>query len=136
MSNSQAVGVAYSDPEFTTCYAVKEIGYSAKSQGTVTQLTSKTTGVTLNTPAGQITLNNSSLPSYDTAVFRVTNSSISPKDVVIVNTSSGGTVDAYWAYVASIGAGYFDLGVYNNTAGALAESLTLNFATLHCQCAS
>ena len=27
-SNTQAVGVAYSDPEFTTCYASQEIGYS------------------------------------------------------------------------------------------------------------
>jgi hypothetical protein len=136
MSNSQAVGVAYSDPEFQTCYARREIGYAVSASGNVTQLTNKTTGVTLNTPAGRITLNNASLPSYDTAVFRVTNDTISPKDVVIVNTSSGGTVDAYWAYVASIGAGYFDLGVYNNTTGALAESITLNFATLHCQCAS
>jgi len=136
MSNSQAVGVAYSDPEFQTCYARREIGYAASASGDVTQLTNKTTGVTLNAPAGRITLNNASLPSYDTAVFRVTNDTISPKNVVIMNIGAGGTVDAYWTYIAGIGAGYFDVGIYNNTAGALAESLTLNFATLHCQCAS
>ena len=48
MSNSVATGVAYSDPEFTTCYASAEIGYSSAGQGAVTQLTDKGTGVTLN----------------------------------------------------------------------------------------
>ena len=32
MSNSIATGVAYADPEFTTCYATGEIGYSALAQ--------------------------------------------------------------------------------------------------------
>jgi threonine dehydratase len=134
MSNSKAIGVSYSDPEFTTCYATQEVGYSASSQGTVTQATSKTTGVTLNTPAGQITLNNSSLGVGATALFTLTNSTLSPKDLVIVTVGSGGTSGAYWPYVANVSAGTAVIGVYNNSVGALAETIVLNFATLHCQC--
>ena len=52
MPNSQSTGVAYADPEFTTVYASQEIGYAAGAQGTVTQATSKSTGVTLNKSAG------------------------------------------------------------------------------------
>lgn len=136
MSNSQSIGVAYSDPEFTTCYASQEIGYSARSQGQVTQLTSKSTGVTLNTPAGQITLNNAALAAGATALFTLTNSTLSPKDVVIVTVGSGGTNGAYWPYVANVSAGAAVIGVYNNTAGSLSESIVLNFATLHCQCSN
>jgi len=61
MSNSIATGVAYNDPEFSTVYATAEIGYSTAAQGTVTQLTSKSTGVTLNKSSGQITMNNAAL---------------------------------------------------------------------------
>lgn len=136
MSNSKSVGVSYSDPEFDTCYANQEIGYSARSQGQVTQLTSKSTGVKLNTPAGQITLNNAALAASATALFTLTNSTLSPKDVVIVTVGSGGTSGAYWPYVANVSAGAAVIGVYNNTAGSLSESIVLNFATLHCQCSN
>ena len=136
MANSKSIGVSYSDPEFDTCYASQEIGYSASSQGRVTQLTSKATGVTLNTPAGQITLNNSALAAGATALFTLTNSTLSPKDVVIVTVGSGGTSGAYWPYVANVSAGTAVIGVYNNTDGSLSESIVLNFATLHCQCSN
>ena len=51
MSNTKATGVAYLDPEFSTCYATEEIGYAPEAQGAVTQLTSKSTGVMLNLSA-------------------------------------------------------------------------------------
>lgn len=134
MANSKAVGVAYADPEFETCYATQELGYAASSQGNVTQLTSKTTGVALNTPAGRITLNNSALGVGATALFTLTNSTISPRDLLIVTVASGGTAGAYWAYVANLAQGVATIGVYNNTAGSLSESFVLNYAILHCQC--
>ena len=58
MSNTKATGVAYLDPEFSTCYATEEIGYAAAAQGAVTQATSKSTAVTLDKSAGRITMNN------------------------------------------------------------------------------
>jgi threonine dehydratase len=131
MPNSQAVGVAYSDPEFTTCYASQELGYSAAAQGAVTQATSKTTGVTLNRSAGRITMNGAALGAGATAIFTLTNNLISANDVIIVNVGSGGTSGAYWPYVANMSAGTAVIGLYNNTAGSLSEAVTINFAIIH-----
>ena len=131
MSNTKATGVAYLDPEFSTCYATEEIGYAAGAQGAVTQATSKTTGVTLNKSAGQITLNGSALGAGATAIFTLTNSVLSAKDVLIVNVGSGGTSGAYWPYVANVSAGTAVIGVYNNTAGSLSEAIVINFAVIH-----
>jgi len=115
----------------TTVYASSEIGYNASAQGTVTQLTSKSTGVTLNKSAGQITMNNESLLGGATALFTLTNSTLSAKDVLIVNVGSGGTSGAYWPYVANVTAGSAVIGVYNNTIGALGEAIVINYATIH-----
>jgi threonine dehydratase len=131
MSNTKATGVAYLDPEFSTCYATEEIGYAPEAQGAVTQLTSKATGVTLNKSAGQITMHNASLGAGTTVLFTLTNNTLSAKDVLIVNVGSGGTSGAYWPYVANVGAGTAVIGVYNNTAGPLSQAIVLNFAVIH-----
>ena len=115
----------------TTVYSTSEIGYGTAAQGTVTQATSKSTGVTLNKSSGQITMNNASLASGATVLFTLTNSTLSAKDVLIVNVGSGGTSGAYWPYVANVAAGSAVIGVYNNTAGALAEAIVINYAIIH-----
>ena len=115
----------------TNVYASAEIGYNASAQGTVTQATSKSTGVTLNKSAGQITMNAASLAAGTTVLFTLTNSLLSAKDVLIVNVGSGGTSGAYWPYVANVAAGTAVIGVYNNTAGALAEAIVINYAIIH-----
>ena len=131
MSNSVATGVAYSDPEFTTCYASAEIGYAASAQGTVTQATSKSTGVTLNKSMGRITMNNASLAGGAAVTFTLTNSNISANDVVMVSVSGGGTAGAYWPYVSSQTSGSAVIGLWNSTGGALAEAVIINFAIIH-----
>jgi hypothetical protein len=133
MSNSVAIGVAYSDPEFTTVYASQEIGYSTAAQGAVTQATSKSTGVTLNKSAGKIIMNGAALGAGATALFTLTNSMISANDVMIVNVGSGGTSGAYWPYVANLSAGSAVIGLYNNTGGSLSEAPVINFAIIHGQ---
>jgi hypothetical protein len=133
MSNSQSVGVAYSDPEFTTCYATDEIGYSTSAQGAVTQATSKSTGVTLNKSMGKITMNGAALANGATVLFTLTNSKITTNDVVVVNLGSAGTSGAYWPYVANVGTGTAVIGLYNNTAGSLSEAVVVNFAIIHGQ---
>jgi hypothetical protein len=115
----------------TTVYATSEIGYGTGAQGTVTQATSKSTGVTLNKSVGQITMNAASLAGGATVLFTLTNSVLSAKDVVIVNVGSGGTSGAYWPYVANVAAGTAVIGVYNNTVGALAEAIVINYAVIH-----
>jgi hypothetical protein len=115
----------------TTVLASSEIGYNASAQGTVTQATSKSTGVTLNKSSGQITMNAASLAAGTTVLFTLTNSTLSAKDVLIVNVGSGGTSGAYWPYVANVAAGTAVIGVYNNTASPLAEAIVINYAIIH-----
>lgn len=130
-SNTQAVGVAYSDPEFTTCYASQEIGYATGAQGAVTQATSKSTGVTLNKSAGRITMNGALLAANTAVSFTLTNSLISSNDAIIVNVSGGGTAAAYTTYISSMTAGSAVVTLRNLTAGDLSEAVILNFAIIH-----
>ena len=131
MSNTKATGVAYLDPEFSTCYATEEIGYASGAQGTVTQATDKTTGVTLNKSAGRITMNAASLAANTAVSFTLTNSLISTNDAIIVNVSGGATAAAYTTYISSMAAGSAVVTLRNLTSGALAEAVVLNFAIIH-----
>lgn len=134
MSNTQATGVAYADPEFTTCYASQEIGYAVGAQGAVTQLTSKSTGVTLNKSNGQITMNNAALGAGAIVSFTLTNSLLSARDVLIVNVSGGATTaGTYTAFVSSISVGTAVLSLYNISGGSLSEAVVLNYAIIHGQ---
>ena len=131
MSNSVASGVAYADPEFTTCYASAEIGYSAAAQGTVTQLTDKSTAVTLNKSAGQITMNSASLAATTNVTFTLNNSLLSSKDVIIVNVTGVASASAYNCWVANMTAGSASITLRNTTGGALAEAVIINYAIIH-----
>jgi len=131
MPNTQAVGVAYSDPEFTTMYASQEIGYSTGAQGTVTQATSKSTAVTLNKSMGRITMNNAELAANTAVSFTMNNSLISANDTIIVNVSGGGTAAAYTTYISSMTTGSAVITLRNMTGSALSEAVILNYATIH-----
>jgi hypothetical protein len=135
MSNSVAIGVAYSDPEFTTCYASSEIGYATSAQGTVTQLTDKSTGVTLNKSAGRITMNNAALAGATAVSFILTNSTISTNDTMIVNIGSnttGSALGAYTTYVSYLAAGSALITLRNLTAAtSYSEAVVINYAIIH-----
>jgi hypothetical protein len=132
MSNTKATGVAYLDPEFSTCYATEEIGYAAAAQGTVTQATSKSTGVTLNKSAGQITMNNAALASATNVAFTLTNSLISANDVMIVNVAGGAaTAGTYNVFTSTLAAGSATIVLRNISAGSLSEAVVINYAIIH-----
>jgi len=156
MSNSIAIGVAYQDQDITggsltnspinnspigattpstivgtTVYCTTEIGYTAAAQGTVTQATSKSTGVTLSKSAGRITMNNAELAANTAVSFTLTNTVISANDAIIVNISGGATAAAYTVYISSMTAGSAVITLRNLTAGALSEAVIINFAILH-----
>jgi hypothetical protein len=131
MSNTQPIGVAFADPELTTMYASQEIGYASGAQTAVTQLTSKSTGVTANTSAGQITMNNASLATVTNVTFTLTNSVLSAKDVLILNTTNG-TSGAYNCWVSSMTAGSATITLRNISGGSLLEAVVINFAIIHC----
>lgn len=133
-SNTKATGVAYSDPEFSTCYATEELGYASAAQGTVTQATSKSTGVTLNKSAGVITMNNAALGATTSVNFTLTNSAISANDTVILTLSnSGATAGSYTAIVSALTTGSATITVRNITGGSLSEAIVLNFCVIHQQ---
>lgn len=132
MPNTQAVGVAYADPEFTTCYASQELGYAAGAQGSATQATDKSTAVTINKSAGRITMNNAALAGNTAVSFTLNNSLISTNDTIIVNVSGGGTTGAYTVYVSSMTSGSAVITLRNLTAGSLSEAVIINFSTIHC----
>jgi len=134
MPNTQAVGIAYSDPEFTTCYASQEIGYSAAAQGTVTQATDKSTAVTLNKSAGRITMNNAALAGSTAVSFTLNNSLISANDVITVCISSvttGSTAGAYTSYVSNMSAGSASITLRNLSATSYSEAVVINFCIIH-----
>lgn len=105
------------------------IGYGTGSGGTVTQLTSKSTTVTLNKPCGKITTSNSSLAAGATAIFILANSIFDgSKDIFII---TGATFSYnYVIRVYYAGAGSIQIEIKNNTAGSLSEAIDINFAVI------
>jgi hypothetical protein len=97
--------------------------------GTVAQATNKSTGVTLNTATGQITMNNAALGAGTIVSFTLTDSTIAATDVLSLNHISGGTVGSY-TLNAQCAAGSATINVRNNTAGSLSEAIVLQFALI------
>ncbi|MDB5343896.1 MAG: hypothetical protein JWP89_2273 [Schlesneria sp.] len=105
------------------------IGYTTGAGGSVTQATSKTTGVTLNKICGRITTSNSSLLSTQYASFVLTNSAIAATDVLVINHVSGGTVGVY-TFNAAAGTGSATVTIRNGSLGTLTEALVLQFVVV------
>ena len=139
MGNTKPIGVAYEDQNIINADVVSAtdiisngtLGYSAARFGTVTQQNNKTTGVTLNTPSGQITTANAQMAPSANAVFVVTCSAVSARDTVIANVASGGTLGAYNVFVAAIADGSFTLELKNVTNNAYSEAIKLNYIIIH-----
>ncbi len=141
MGNTKPIGVAYSDQDISGAdsisaadvYATDELGYTSAAQGTVTQATSKSTAVTLNKSAGQITMNNAALAATTNVAFTLNNSTLSAKDVVLVNVAGGAAAtDSYNCWVSGHAAGSCTIVLRNITGGSLSEAVVLNFAIIHC----
>lgn len=105
------------------------LGYTTGAGGAVTQITSKSTGVTLNTVTGIITMQAASLAADTTVSFTLTDSAIAATDAVIVLHESAGTLGAY-SFASTAAAGSASIAVHNNTPGALAEAIVLRFVVL------
>ena len=103
-------------------------GYGA-GRGTVTQATNKSTGVTLNAPCGDITMNGAALSADTVVSFTLTNSSIAADDNLVLNHVSGGTAGAYLLN-AQAAAGSASINVRNITAGSLSEAIVIRFSII------
>lgn len=106
------------------------IGYKTGAGGTVTQATSKSTGVTLNKVTGQITMNGAALAAAAEVAFTLTNDQIEAADVVVVCIASGGSSASYGVAVTAVAAGSCEMTLANWSAGSLSEAVKLNFVVL------
>lgn len=102
------------------------LGYGTGAGGTVTQATSRTTGVTLNKPTGAITLV-SAAGSTSWQSFTVTNSLVAATDLVKVSQKSG--TDKYMTHVTNVAAGSFQI-TFATTGGTTTEQPVFSFALI------
>lgn len=124
-----AVGILTATGGIASSNATLGIGYDTGAGGTVTQLTSKSTGVTLSKVCGAITMNNEALAAATIVSFVLTNTAIAATDVLVLNHISGGTVGSY-TLNAQCAAGSATINVRNNTAGSLSEAIVIQFAVI------
>jgi hypothetical protein len=104
-------------------------GYSSGG-GAVTQLTSKSTGVTLHALCGRVTTFNTALAAAAEASFVVTNNQVAATDVVIVNLQSGGTPGNHLVSVSAVANGSFTVSISNLHTASLSIALVINFAVI------
>jgi hypothetical protein len=102
-------------------------GYLTGAGGAVTQSTSRTTGVTSNTPTGAITLFSAAGSSTPTT-FTVTNSKVAATDAVILSVKSGAT-NNYSFNVSAVAAGSFNITFWAQT-GTAVDAPVVNFVVL------
>lgn len=142
MANTKSIGVAFEDQDLkssATIYALAgtgQIGYNTGSSttapSTVTQATSKSTGVTINASVGQIVTNNAALAAGVEVAFVVTNNQVSAYDIPVIAIASGATTaGTYLVSVVAVAAGSFTIVITNASAGSLSEALTINFGLIH-----
>jgi hypothetical protein len=95
---------------------------------TVTQATSKSTGVTCQGVNGTITMNAAGLATVTSVAFTVTDAHVAAGDTVAVSLKSGNTANSYQVGVDAVAAGSFVVSLRNYTGGTLSEAVVLNFA--------
>lgn len=102
------------------------LGYGTGSGGEVTQITSKSTAVTLNKANGRIITHNAALAAGASVSFLVNNTMLAGPDTVILTPVNG----AYRCEAYVNGTGTFGIRITNITAGSLSEAIWINFAIL------
>jgi hypothetical protein len=108
--------------------AASQLGFAigAGAGGAVTQITSRTTGVTLNNSTGAITLF-SAAGSATAATFTVTNSQVAATDVINVCQKSG--TNLYNTIVTAVASGSFNITFYT-TGGVATDAPVFNFVVI------
>ena len=99
------------------------LGYGAGSGGTVTQASTRTTGVTLNKPSGDVTLV-SAAGSATYQSLTVTNSAVEATDSISCSQKSG--TDLYEIHTTNVAAGSFRI-TYRTTGGTTTEQPVFHF---------
>ena len=104
------------------------LGYGTGSGGAVTQITSRTTSVTLNKTNGAVTLFTAAGVTGSWTTFQVLNSTVAATDTVVVSVKTGAT-NTYIASVPSVSAGNFSI-TFISLAGTASDAPVINFAVI------
>lgn len=112
----------------STFYVGAKFGYRTGVGSSVTQLTSRTTSVTINAPVGRITLVSATTTAGQVSSFTVNNSYINSTDVVMFSKFSGSGY--YIISTRSLSVGSFVVDVYTPVAVTSAEAPAFNFAII------
>lgn len=102
------------------------VGYGAGAGDTVTQITDRTTGVTVDALCGSIVLV-SAAGTTSWQSFVVTNNTVVATDTIIVNQKSGS--DLYMIHVTAVSSGSFQI-TFATTSGTTVEQPVFNFAVI------
>lgn len=123
------VGNLTSVGAITSNSAASGVGYSAGAGGTVTQLTSKSTGVTLNKITGEITMSNEQLGGDSTVSFTLTNSTIANTDVIILNQVSDANIGLY-SLNGKCNTGNAVISIHNMTNTNRSDAIVIRYAVI------
>lgn len=106
------------------------VGYNAGSGGTISQTGNKSGTVILNKPSGEITMQNTNLAADTTVQFTLTNSTISARDLLLLNIVGGAATGAAYNLDANCTSGSAVISVRNITGGTLGEAIVLRYAVI------
>jgi len=112
-----------------TIYANTGIGYPTGTGNTVTQTTSRTSTVFVNTPTGQITLFNQAMAPQTSNTFIIGNSFIGANDFILLNHFSGGTLGGYHL-AANTSTGQANVTIRNVTTSTLTEAPVIQYVVI------
>lgn len=105
------------------------LGYATGAGGTVTQGTSRSTGVTLNKLCGTITMFSAAQAADATVTFTLTNSFIASTDFILVQHISA-TNGGAWEFSVVAGSGSCTITVRNTSGGSITEATPLRFTII------
>jgi len=118
--------------QFSIDYTTAVIGYPAGigHGGSVTQITSKATAVTLNTQSGRVIMINAALGAGASINFTLSNTFIQQNSVLCLNPLN---FNGYRVEVETVAANAASIRVTNVTAGILSDALQILFAVFNAQ---
>lgn len=126
----KGTGAVRSAAAVLSSHATAGVGYATGAGGAVTQITSPSTGVTLNKVTGQITTVALTTAAAAEERFTVTNSAVAATDVVVLGTTYDGAGTPMLS-VQKIVAGAFDVVITNvHAANAFNAVMVINFAVV------
>lgn len=117
--------------DVTTLANTETPGFAAGSGGSVTQITSASTGVTLSTKCGKVTTVALTTAAGAEELFTVTNTKVALTSVVVPTITGYAGAGTPVAFVKTVAAGSFALGITNlHASAALDAAVSVNFVVL------